>query len=100
MKITAAALLIVTATILTPAAASAQICGVGLIAAAMIVNAQEHRELTDKEAATCGLLIGHDQRYANSEKAKRAKKAKRIERTKKIKQHAHRNHRQHKKLRD
>jgi hypothetical protein len=40
--------------------ASAQLCILGIFAAAAIVGAQEHRELTTKEAWSCGLLLGRD----------------------------------------
>ena len=45
----------------TPIAASAQVCGVGIIVAALIANAQQQRELTPTEAATCGLMLNQDQ---------------------------------------
>ena len=61
MKTKLIALPIALAIGLTPIAASAQVCGVGIIVAAMVANAQQHRELTEKEAATCGLMLGHDQ---------------------------------------
>jgi hypothetical protein len=44
----------------TPVAASAQVCGVGIIVAALIANAQSQRELTPTEAATCGLMLNRD----------------------------------------
>ena len=40
--------------------ASAQLCIVGIFAAAAIVGARDHRELTTKEAWSCGLLLGQD----------------------------------------
>lgn len=36
--------------------ASAQICVVGIMAAAIYTSATENRELTSKEAMTCGLI--------------------------------------------
>jgi hypothetical protein len=71
MKTKIAALLVVTAIAFTPTYASAQVCGIGIIAAALIANFKDNRELTSKEAATCGLLLGSDK--AN-EKAAKAKK--------------------------
>lgn len=68
MKIKIAALLVATGIVFTPVHASAQVCGVGIIAAAMVANFQEHRELTDKEAATCGLMLGHDQENVKTKK--------------------------------
>jgi hypothetical protein len=39
-----------------PSVASAQLCIVGVMIAAFHANATEHRELTSKEAMSCGLL--------------------------------------------
>jgi hypothetical protein len=44
----------------TSSIASAQLCAVGIIGAAIIANTSEHRALTEKEAWTCGLLLGQD----------------------------------------
>jgi hypothetical protein len=41
----------------TPTRAPAQVCAGALIVSALIVNATQHRELTEKEAATCGLIV-------------------------------------------
>jgi hypothetical protein len=71
MKTKLAALLVTAAIAFTPTYASAQVCGVGIIAAAFIANFKENRELTSKEAQTCGLLLDNDK--AN-EKHARAKK--------------------------
>jgi hypothetical protein len=78
MKKKLIALPIALAIALTPFAASAQVCGIGIIVAAMVANAQQQRELTEKEAATCGLMLGHDQRNvkANSNTKKHRKIAK------------------------
>lgn len=54
----------------TASVASAQICAVGVIAAAIYASAKENRELTAKEAWSCGILLGHD----DEAKAKPAKK--------------------------
>ncbi len=40
--------------------AAAQACMAGIIFAAFYANATENRELSAKEAATCGLLYGAD----------------------------------------
>ena len=50
--------------------ASAQVCALGLLLRAAIVSAQEHRELTQKEAATCGLLIDEEASKATKKKKK------------------------------
>lgn len=68
MKIKIVALLLAAGIAFTPVAASAQICGVGIIVAAIAANAQQHRELTEKEAATCGLMLGHDRQNAKQKK--------------------------------
>jgi hypothetical protein len=68
MKTNLIALPAALAIVLTPVAASAQVCGVGIIVAAMVANAQQQRELTAKEAATCGLLLGHDQQNVKKKK--------------------------------
>ena len=60
--------LIASAIAFTPAYASAQVCGVGVIAAALIANFRDNRELTSKEAQTCGLWLGNDK--ANEKPAK------------------------------
>jgi hypothetical protein len=59
----------------TPVAASAQVCGVGIIVAALIANAQQQRELTATEAATCGLMLNQDPAAKKQKKSthKRAK---------------------------
>jgi hypothetical protein len=58
MRITA--VLLAGAIMLAPLQASAQVCGVGLIAAALTANLKENPQLTEKEARTCGLLLGND----------------------------------------
>jgi hypothetical protein len=40
--------------------ASAQVCAAGILFAALYANATENRELSAKEAATCGLFFGAD----------------------------------------
>lgn len=81
MKIKMVALLVAAGIAFTPIAASAQVCGVGIIVAAIVANAQEHRELTAKEAATCGLMLGQDRQNVKAKKhaykgAKHRKRAK------------------------
>jgi len=61
------ALAIAAAIAFTPLAASAQVCGIGIIVAAMIANAQQNRELTEKEAATCGLMLNQDQKNVKAQ---------------------------------
>jgi hypothetical protein len=68
MKIKIVALSLAAGIAFAPAAASAQVCGVGIIVAAMVANAQEHRELTAKEAATCGLMLGQDRQNVKAQK--------------------------------
>jgi hypothetical protein len=79
MRIKTIAVLLAAGIAFTPAAASAQVCGIGIIVAAIAANAQQHRELTEKEAATCGLMLGHDQQNVKQKK------------------HAHKHARHHKK---
>ncbi len=55
-----------TGLLITTTVASAQLCAVGLIAAAIYTSATEKRELTQKEAMTCGLI--HE---TQAEKAKK-----------------------------
>lgn len=61
----------------TASAASAQVCIVGIFAAAIYASAHDHRELTPKEAWTCGLAYGSDTKKAEPKKkqkvARRAK---------------------------
>ncbi len=68
MKIKMVALLVAAGIAFTPMAASAQVCGIGIIIAAIAANAQEHRELTAKEAATCGLMLGQDRQNVKAKK--------------------------------
>jgi hypothetical protein len=57
MKTKFAALMIVGGIALVPTYASAQVCAGGLVVAAIIMNATQNRELTAKEAATCGFIL-------------------------------------------
>ena len=72
MKTKFTALLVAATIAFLPTYASAQVCSIGVIAAAMIANFKENRELTSKEAQTCGLLLGQDK--ANERPAKAKKK--------------------------
>lgn len=60
MKKAVIAAVSVTFLLLTSSFASAQVCAVGIIAAAFYASIHDHRELTSKEAMTCGLLYGSD----------------------------------------
>jgi hypothetical protein len=53
--------------------ASAQVCIVGIMAAAIYTSATEHRELSSKEATTCGLL--HETPDPKLKKKKAGKKS-------------------------
>ena len=52
--------------------ASAQACVGGIFIAAFYASAMENRELSAKEAATCGLLYGADRDKAVRGKSKKA----------------------------
>ena len=71
MKTKIATLSVVAAIAFAPTYASAQACGIGVIAAALIANFKDNRELTSKEAATCGLLLGNDKANERPAKAKK-----------------------------
>jgi hypothetical protein len=71
MKTKLAALAIAAALAYAPMPASAQVCTVGVIVAAMIANFRDNRELTAKEAQTCGLLLGQDKANEKPAKAKK-----------------------------
>src|SRR5262249_61775606 len=60
MKTKLAALSIAAVIAFAPNYAAAQVCAGGLIVAALIANFKDNRELTAKEAQTCGLLLGQD----------------------------------------
>ncbi|MGH7879994.1 MAG: hypothetical protein ACREQD_10930 [Candidatus Binataceae bacterium] len=55
MKKTIIAAMSFAAIVFAPSGASAQVCIVGIFAAAAQANLQDNRELTAKEAWTCGL---------------------------------------------
>ena len=60
MKKAAIAAAIVASLLFSAKPASAQACMAGIIFAAFYANATENRELSAKEAATCGLLYAAD----------------------------------------
>jgi hypothetical protein len=57
---------------LTSTVASAQVCIVGILAAAIYASAHDHRELTPKEAATCGLAYGSETNKPETKKKEKA----------------------------
>ena len=59
----------------TSSVASAQFCVVGILAKAIYANATENRELTAKEAATCGVLVDEKERKAMLDKNKKEARA-------------------------
>ena len=71
MKTKIAALSVVATIAFAPTHVSAQVCGIGVIAAALVANFKDNRELTSKEAATCGLLFGNDKANEKPAKAKK-----------------------------
>jgi hypothetical protein len=71
MKTKIAALSVVAMIAFAPTQASAQVCGIGVIAAALVANFKDNRELTSKEAATCGLLLGNDKAGEKPAKGKK-----------------------------
>jgi hypothetical protein len=80
MKKLTAAGLAVTGLLVTSTVASAQaLCVLPLMISAAIVGAQEHRELTQKEATWCGLVRDEDAQ----KKAAAAKTVKKTKVTKK-----------------
>ncbi|MET0277720.1 MAG: hypothetical protein ABW198_05230 [Pseudorhodoplanes sp.] len=70
MKKVAIATAVIAGLLISAKPASAQVCMAGIIFAAFYANATENRELSAKEASTCGLFYGADR-----DKAVRAGKA-------------------------
>ncbi len=64
MKKFGVAIVVVAGFLFTPAVASAQVCVVAIIAKALYASAAENRELTQKEAMTCGVLVDEKERKA------------------------------------
>jgi hypothetical protein len=60
---------------LTSPVASAQVCVVAIIAKAIYASATENRELTQKEAMTCGLVVDEKERAALMAKGKKEARA-------------------------
>jgi hypothetical protein len=60
MKKAAIATAVIAGLTLSAQPASAQFCMAGIIVAAFYANATENRELSAKEASTCGLFYGAD----------------------------------------
>ena len=60
MKKAAFATVVIAGLTLSAQPASAQFCMAGIIFAAFYANATENRELSAKEASTCGLFYGAD----------------------------------------
>jgi hypothetical protein len=79
MKKAAIATAVIAGLLFSAKPASAQACMAGIIFAAFYANATENRELSAKEAATCGLFYGADAdkavRGGKSPGAKASKKA-------------------------
>ncbi len=70
------AILAVPALIAMSSGASAQVCVIGVMLKAAIVGAQENRELSQKEAASCVLLTDDEASAAAAKKNAAAKKHK------------------------
>jgi len=75
MKTTSAAAIAAAILLVSSSIASAQVCALGLIAAAAYVSAQEHRELTSKEAMTCGISYLVDKPEPKAKPKKVARRA-------------------------
>ncbi|HWV43364.1 hypothetical protein [Pseudorhodoplanes sp.] len=60
MRKTAIGVAIASGLLLSAQPASAQFCMAGIIFAAFYANATENRELSAKEASTCGIFYGAD----------------------------------------
>lgn len=67
----------------TSSVASAQVCIVGIFAAAIYASAHDHRELTAKEAWSCGLLYSSENgKKGTADKTKKKQKVVRRAKTK------------------
>jgi hypothetical protein len=75
MKKVAVAAIAVAGLVLTSPVASAQVCVVAIIAKAIYASATENRELTQKEAMTCGLVVDEKERQALMAKGKKEARA-------------------------
>lgn len=67
------AALALAALVATGSAASAQVCVLGIVATAAYVSATENRELTAREASSCGLLYVVDKQQAQPAPADKSK---------------------------
>lgn len=63
------------AVLVTTVAASAQVCILGIFAAAAYISKHEHRELTQEEALSCGLTYFFAQKKEEPKKKKIARRA-------------------------
>ncbi len=59
----------------TSSVASAQLCVLGVMAAAIYASSHDKRELTQKEAMSCGLTLGQDKENEKPVKPVKGKKA-------------------------
>ncbi|HZL30260.1 MAG TPA: hypothetical protein VFC54_04265 [Pseudolabrys sp.] len=75
MKKFGVAIVLFAGILFAPAVASAQVCVVAIIAKAIYANATEHRELTQKEAMTCGIVVDEKERKAMLAKNKKDARA-------------------------
>jgi hypothetical protein len=73
MKKTIVVAMSVAAFLFTSSVASAQVCIIGILAAAAQANARDNRELTAKEAGSCGLLYWSEPQKPAKKVARRAK---------------------------
>jgi hypothetical protein len=76
MKKTTIAAISATILLLTSSVASAQVCVLGIFAAAAYVSAHENRELTSKEAMTCGVSYLFDKPEPKAKPKKIARRVK------------------------
>jgi hypothetical protein len=74
MKNTFVAAMSVAALLFTSSAASAQVCAVGVMVAAISASVRDNRELTKEEASTCGLLFLFEAPNPKKKVDRRAKK--------------------------
>lgn len=79
MKTTGIAAAVLAGLLLMPQAASAQVCVVGILAKALYANFHDDRELTAREAATCGILTD-DKEVAKMKEAKEKAAKKKVAR--------------------
>lgn len=74
MKMTTIAALALAGLLTMSSAASAQVCVIAIIAKALYASAADNRELTQKEAMTCGLIRGDEAADSAKDATKTAKK--------------------------